>query len=66
MWCGILTTIHMSTRPEGFLDLDKILLNMVFYEQVILNTHTHVFFLFIKYYSILRIKYTFSHQPGIT
>ena len=22
----MLTTIHMSTRPEGFLDLDKILL----------------------------------------
>ena len=26
MLCVLLTTIHMSTRPEGFLDLDKILL----------------------------------------
>ena len=24
----MLTTIHMSIRPEGFLDLDKILLNL--------------------------------------
>ena len=26
--CIFLTTIHMSTRPEGILNLDKILLSM--------------------------------------
>ena len=38
MYCVLLTTIHMSTRPEGFLDLDKILL--VFVTEYLISTNS--------------------------